>query len=92
MAKGVILKTSGGVYLIGTIQCSNGSWFDADGCYAYCNLEETEFWNEHQSRKLCSSATLLGHLPIVEKDWYKYRENFIDVEIPFDEVAQEYRG
>lgn len=90
MAKAVILRTFGGVYLMGNFQCSNGAWFDAEGCFKYCNLEKSEFLKEHQAGKLISNATFLGPRPRTGDDWYKHRENFIDVEIPYDDVEQEY--
>lgn len=87
MAKAVILKTSDGVKVIGTVQCSNGAWFDAEGCFKYCQAD-TEFLSKHQAFKLCATATSLGNEKQSE-DWYKYRENFINIEIPF-ECSQEY--
>lgn len=35
--KGVILKTDDGIKLFGCLQCSNGSWYNAEGCFKYCN-------------------------------------------------------
>lgn len=87
MAKAVILKTNEGIRLIGTTQCSNGAWWDAEGCFKYCQ-EDTEFISQHQAFKLCAVATSLGNEK-QSKDWYKHRENFIDIEIPF-ECSQEY--
>lgn len=91
MAKAVILKTNEGVMLTGNFQCSNGVWFDAEGCFNYCNTNTTEALNKHQMHKLINNATLLGHQPITEPDWYKHRKNFIDVEIPYTDVIQEYQ-
>lgn len=91
MAKAVILKTNEGVMLTGNFQCSNGSWFDAEGCFNYCNANETEALNKHQMHKLINNATLLGHQPTAEPNWYKHRQNFIDIEIPYTDVIQEYQ-
>lgn len=90
MSKAVILKTDRGVMITGAWQCSNGTYFDAEGCYQYCNGQVNDFWNEHQTRKLLYEATTLGHRPKQDKDWYKNRENFIDVDIPYNEVEQEF--
>lgn len=83
MAKAVILKTPKGIMLMGAIQCSNGSWFDAEGCYRYCK-EKTEERENHQAFKLMASSTLLAHYPKTKEKWYKDRGNFIDIEIPYD--------
>lgn len=91
MAKGVILLTDEGVKLIGTIQCSNGNWFDAEGCFKYCNSEETEPRNKHQAFKLKASATALNvRQNFRTADWYKNKENFIDVDINYC-VDQSYK-
>ena len=82
MAKAVVLKTDVGVKIIGCLQCSNGTWFDAEGCFKYCQ-EESDFLSEHQANKLKGCSSTLGH-DKTQKDWYKHRENFIDVEIDID--------
>ena len=90
MAKGVILLTDDGVHLLGTIQCSNGAWFDASGSFKYCNCEATESMNKHQAFKLKASATSLNVRPgFKSADWYKDPNNFIDVNIDY-EVDQTY--
>lgn len=91
MSKAVILKTDRGVMIMGAWQCSNGSWFDAEGCFKYCNIDgKSDVYNEHQAKKLSFMSAHLAFRPKHDKDWYKYRENFIDIEIPFNEVEQEY--
>ena len=40
MAKVVILKTSEGVKLIGNFQCSKGAYWNAEGCFKYCNWKK----------------------------------------------------
>lgn len=87
MAKAVILKTDEGVRLLGAMQCCNGSWFDADGCYDYCQ-SKTDWMSSLQARKLIEQSTALGHEK-AESGWYKNRGNFVDVDIPF-ECKQEY--
>lgn len=83
-ARGVILLTDEGVKLMGAIQCSNGAWFDSEGCFKYCNSEKSEYTNEHQAFKLKASATSLNVRPgLKDKDWYKDRNNFIDVNIDY---------
>ncbi|MBQ6856859.1 MAG: hypothetical protein IJO13_07120 [Lachnospiraceae bacterium] len=91
MAKGVILKTNEGIKLMGNIQCSNGGWFDAEGCYNYCNIDErdpngnaSDTHASHQAFKLSAAATTLAHNPKTEKDWYRNKENFVDIEIPYN--------
>ena len=88
MAKAVILKTDTGIYLLGAMQCSNGAWFDAEGCFKYCHQEGTDFWNKLQADKLKCTATQIGRDKFSE-DWYKHRENFIDIDVPF-ECTQNY--
>lgn len=92
MAKVTILKTNDGIYAMGGFQCSNGHWFDAEGCYKYCNSNElkTDFAKSHQAFKLKASATLLTSNEKTSEDWYKNRENFIDSEINF-ECNQSYK-
>ena len=90
MSKAVILKTNEGILLVGAWQCSNGAYFDAEGCFKYCNSAESELTNKHQSFKLTSLATPLGFRPKEKDDWYKHRENFIDIGIPYDDVEQDY--
>ena len=77
--KVVILKTDEGVRLKGNMQCSNKAWWDAEGCFNYCQ-ERTEDMSRHQSLKLKSASTTIGHETTTD-DWYRHRENFIDVEI-----------
>lgn len=90
MAKGVVLLTNEGVKLMGSIQCSNGGWFDAEGCYKYCNSERTKGLNRHQAFKLAASATSLNVRPgFRPENWYEDRENFVDVNIDY-EVDQSY--
>lgn len=90
MSKVVILVTNNGTKLIGTTQCSNGSWWDAEGCYKYCNSEGDEYWNQHQANKLLAIATDLGRDSVKDDKWYKNRNNFIDIEIPYN-TEQRYR-
>lgn len=90
MAKAVILKTHKGIMLIGSWQCCNGAYWDAEGCFNYCNDTTSEYNKKHQSVKLYTNATLLGPNPKATEDWYKYRENFIDIEVPYDDVDQTY--
>lgn len=91
MAKGVVLITDKGVMLMGATQCSNGAWFDADGCYKYCNSSDKEFNNKHQAFKLTASSTILSvRKGLADENWYKNRENFKDVNIDY-EVDQTYK-
>lgn len=91
MAKGVILLTDEGVKLMGSIQCSNGAYFDAEGCFNYCNNEKTESMNKHQAFKLKASSTSLNvRQNFKTPEWYKDRNNFIDVNIDY-EVDQTYK-
>ena len=76
--KGVILKTDDGIKLFGCLQCSNGSWYNAEGCFKYCNDNKSERRNMLQASKLSASATYLALSPKATKDWYKHRENFIN--------------
>ena len=86
--KAVILKTNNGIMLMGAIQSSNGAWFDAEGCYQYCNCENTKAGTLNQVHKLLYSSTKIGSLPKESEDWYRNRENFIDIEIPYQGVIQ----
>lgn len=89
MAKAVILKTNHGTYIIGSLQCSNGAYWTAENCYKYCD-EESDFLKAHQASKLIEASTKLGHDKVLEDDWYKNRDNFVDVEISF-ETSQKYK-
>ena len=77
--RAVIIKTDEGMKLKGNMQCSNGAWWNAEGCFNYCQ-ERTEFLSKHQALKLKSASTTIGH-ETAGNDWYKHRENFIDIEI-----------
>lgn len=90
-ARGVVLYTNKGILLLGRIQCSNGAWFDAEGCYNYCNQEKTDVFKEHQASKLCYNATILANYPRKGRDWYKERENFKDIDLPII-VDQTYKN
>lgn len=83
MAKAVILKTNKGVRLMGTMQCSNGHWFDAIGCFNYCNTTPFNIMSEHQASKLIYSSTIIG-AECTDDEWYKNKENFIDIEIDYE--------
>ena len=48
--KATVLKTDRGTRLFWTFQDSNGNLFDAEGCYQYCQEEETK--GRIQARKL----------------------------------------
>ena len=51
---------------------------------------DTEFMNQHQATKLLRVSSDLGHDCVDEEQWWKNRENFIDVEIDYD-VVQTYQ-
>lgn len=92
MAKGVVLKTDRGVMLMGAIQCSNGAYFDAEGCFQYCNVSHMipkHQVSRHQANKLIGCSTILSHNEFVERNWWENRNNFIDVEISYN-VDQRY--
>lgn len=94
MAKGVVLKTDRGVMLMGAIQCSNGAYFDAEGCFQYCNVSymiPKHQVSRHQANKLIGCSTTLSRNEFAEYNWWENRANFIDVEIPF-EIDQNYHG
>ena len=99
MANGVMIKTNNGTYLMGNTQCSNGCWFDAEGCFNYCNKvgkdedaeDEKDFLSQHQSKKLLHASTLIGNDFVNEVNWYKNKDNFIDIEIGID-LSQEYKN
>lgn len=91
MTKVTILKTNNGTKILGTMQCSNGAYWDAEGCYKYCNnVGDSEIRKEVQAHKLLTITADLGHDSVEEKEWYKNRDNFIDVEIPYY-TNQEYQ-
>lgn len=90
MAKAVVLKTDHGIKLFGNTQCSNGLWFDAQGCFNYCNMEVSENMQQLQASKLIYGSTTLASNPKQCSDWFKNRENFIDVEISY-ECDQSYK-
>ena len=90
MARVVILKTDQGIQLLGSTQSSNGAYFDAEGCFRYCNENKSEQRNRLQATKLSYIATLLAYKPKSESDWYKHRENFIDTEVKY-ECDQSYK-
>lgn len=89
MAKVTILKTNKGTKILGAMQCSNGAYWNAEGCYKYCNSEDTDFMKGHQAFKLLSIASYLGHDSTNEKEWWKNKNNFVDAEIDYV-VKQEY--
>lgn len=89
-AKAVILKTNSGIKLLGRMQCSNGAWWDAEGCFKYCNDDKLgDFYKDLQASKLKSVSTDIGNEANGDKLWYTHRENFVDVEIDY-ETNQEY--
>lgn len=90
MAKVVILKTDQGIQLVGNIQSSNGAYFDAEGCFRYCNENKSEQRNRLQATKLSCISTLLAYEPKSGFDWYKRRENFIDTDVQY-ECDQSYK-
>ena len=90
MAKVTILRTNKGTKILGTTQCSNGAYWNAEGCYKYCNDMDTDFMKEHQAFKLVSIASDLGRDCVDEEQWWKNRDNFVDVEIDYD-VTQIYQ-
>lgn len=84
MAKAVILKTDRGIKIMGSIQCSNGCSFDAEGCFRYCNEHISEHRDKLQAQKLMYASGTLANEPKEKEDWYKDRTNFIDIEIPYE--------
>lgn len=94
VAKGVVLKTDQGIMLMGAIQCSNGAYFDAEGCFKFCNVSymiPKHQISRHQANKLIGCSTTLSRNEFAEYNWWENRANFIDVEIPF-EIDQSYHG
>ncbi len=90
MARVTILRTNKGTKILGATQCSNGAYWDAKGCYKYCNSMDTDFMKEHQAFKLVSIASDLGHDCVDEEQWWKNGDNFVDAEIDYD-VVQTYQ-
>lgn len=93
MAKGVVLRTDRGIMLMGAIQCSNGAYFDAEGCFKFCNVSymiPKHQISRHQANKLIGCSTTLSHNEFAEPNWWENRNNFIDVDIPY-EVNQSYQ-
>ena len=90
MAKVTILRTNKGTKILGATQCSNGAYWDAKGCYTYCNSMDTDFMKEHQAFKLVSIASDLGYDCVDEEQWWKNGDNFVDAEIDYD-VVQAYQ-
>lgn len=84
MAKAVILKTDRGLKIMGSIQCSNGCIFDAEGCFRYCNEHISEHRDRLQAQKLMYASGTLANEPNEKEDWYKDRENFVDIGIPYE--------
>ena len=84
MMRAVVLKTDYGIKLLGCLQCSNGAWFNADGCFKYCNQYTSDSRNSLQAEKLSCYAVLLAKSPKESMGWFKHRENFIDIEIPYE--------
>ena len=84
MSKAVILKSDRGIKIMGSIQCSNGYIFDAEGCFRYCNEHISEHRDRLQAQKLVCACGILANEPKEKEDWYKDRANFIDVEIPYE--------
>lgn len=82
MAKAVILKTSVGTRIMGALQDCSGNWFDAEGCFNYCNDNNAD--SKHQASKLINLSSDLGNERVEDKEWYKNRNNFIDVEIDYN--------
>ncbi len=89
MAKAVVMKTDQGIMLFGSTQTVSGVWWNAEGCYKYCQRSE-KWLGALQSHKLVHASTLIGYEKNSE-DWFTKRENFIDVEIPFN-CSQTYGG
>ena len=92
MTNVVILKTDVGLRLLGAMQCSNGAWFDATGCFNYCK-EENDSLAAHQAKKLKIMSALIGREK-APADWYKHKENFIDYKIDLGSdfiCTQEYK-
>lgn len=84
MAKAVILKTDKGLMIHRTYESSNGNCFDADGCFLYCQDERGYFLERIQAFKLKSASLFLTSEPKMGELWYKDRESFIDIEIPWE--------
>lgn len=89
MARVTLMKTSSGVYLMGTMQCCNGAFWDAEGCFKYCQ-EDSEFLSQHQASKLIYASTKIGHDKVEEQEWWKNRNNFIDLELNIN-IDQNYK-
>jgi hypothetical protein len=85
MAKAVILQTDKGIRIMGTTQCCNGAWWDAEGCFKYCNENgRSEEFCKLQAEKLIYNSSTLAWQPKGKENWYRSRENFIDIELDFE--------
>ena len=82
MAKAVLLKTNDGIRLVGVVKRNNLTLENAESYFNSCNNNKTEFFNMQQVAKLLANATTLSFNPVTGNDWYKHKENFVDIEIP----------
>lgn len=77
MSRVTILKTNKGTKILGTTQCSNGAYWDAEGCFRYCNLMGANLkgsypsMEEHQASKLLMFTSDLGKDCVSEEKWWK---------------------
>lgn len=76
--RATVLRTDRGTRLFWTFQDNRGYFFDAEGCYQYC--QENGAKGKIQARKLIHlSKKILDHTE--PENWYRYRNNFMDLEI-----------
>lgn len=84
MAKAVILKTNDGIKLVGVINRNDIVLENAESYFNSCNNNKNDFFNMQQLSKILAKATHLSLTPVAGNDWYKHRENFVDIEIPYE--------
>lgn len=81
MTKVTILRTNKGTKILGTMQCSNGAYWDAEGCYKYCNSMDKlcKFgWVVIQSSFIGFAGDDAYHTPQLtreQKQWLKENES-----------------
>lgn len=90
MAKAVIMETNIGTRILGSTQCSNGTYWTAQSCYEYCNRLNDDLLDLVQVSKLIQYSGGLGHNEVEDNFWYKNRDNFIDIDIDY-ETDQQYK-
>ena len=77
---GILIITDSGIMQFGAVRGENGDYFTAKTLYEYCNkYPHDETLTKTMVGNVVRNSRIINQNKKGETDWYKKRENFIDI-------------